>query len=374
MLKIAIVGCGKIADAHAEQIHRIPGCEIVAACDREELMAKQFQQRFRVTHCFNEIDRMLEEAKPDVVHITTPPTSHFDLGRLCLERSVNVYIEKPFTLTTPEAKELIALAQKKNLRVTAGHDDQFRHAARRMRELVRSGYLGGQPVHMESYYCYEIGESSAYAKALLADKKHWVRHLPGQLLQNVISHGIARIAEFLTTDDPEVIAHAFVSPTLRKMGEDEIVDELRVIISEERRTTAYFTFSSQMRPSLHQFRLYGPANGLLLDQDNETLIKLRGKRYKSYLEQFVPPLAFAKQYLGNASGNMLKFLRSDFHFKSGMKYLIESFYESIREGAPVPIPYDQILRTSRIMDAIFAQTRSITDSRPPQQQAEARTN
>jgi predicted dehydrogenase len=160
------------------------------------------------------------------------------------------------------------------------------------------------------------------------------------------------------------------------MGEDEIVDELRVIISEEQRTTAYFTFSSQMRPSLHQFRLYGPANGLLLDQANETLIKLRGGRYKSYLEQFVPPLSFAKQYMGNASGNMLKFLRSDFHFKSGMKFLIESFYTCIREGAPVPIPYDQILRTSRIMDAIFAQTRSPrTDLRPAeQQQAEARTN
>jgi predicted dehydrogenase len=371
MLKIAIVGCGKIADAHAEQIRRIRGCEIVAACDREELMAKQFQQRFRVTHCFDDMNRMLEEAKPDVVHITTPPSSHFDLGRLCIERGVNVYIEKPFTLTTTEAEELIALAQRKGLKMTAGHDDQFRHAARRMRELVRSGYLGGPPVHMESYYCYELEESSAYAKALLADRNHWVRKLPGQLLHNIISHGIARIAEFLTTDAPDVITHAFVSPSLRKKGEDEIVDELRVIISEEKRTTAYFTFSSQMRPSLHQFRLYGPANGVLLDQDNETLIKLRGKRYKSYLEQFVPPLAFAKQYVGNASGNMFKFLRNDFHFKSGMKYLIESFYESIREGTPVPIPYDQILRTSRIMDAIFAQTRS--DSRSLQQQRK-RTN
>jgi len=40
MLKIAIVGCGKIADAHAAQIQRIPGCEIVGVCDREPLMAR----------------------------------------------------------------------------------------------------------------------------------------------------------------------------------------------------------------------------------------------------------------------------------------------------------------------------------------------
>ena len=41
--------------------------------------------------------------------------------------------------------------------------------------------------------------------------------------------------------------------------------------------------------------------------------------------------------------------------KSGMKYLIESFYKSVLEGAPEPIPYREILLTAKIMDAIFAQ-------------------
>ena len=66
-----------------------------------------------------------------------------------------------------------------------------------MRALVESGYLGGAPVHMESYYGYDLGEPS-YARALLGDQQHWVRRLPGKLLHNIISHGIARIAEFLT--------------------------------------------------------------------------------------------------------------------------------------------------------------------------------
>jgi predicted dehydrogenase len=318
-------------------------------------MAQQFCERFRVKRHFSDLTGLLNEARPDVVHVTTPPESHFALGKQCLAAGCHVYIEKPFTLHTKEAEELIGLAQERNLKLTAGHDDQFRHAARRMRQLIASGYLGGAPVHMESYYCYELTETSAYARALLADKQHWVHKLPGQLLHNIISHGIARIAEFLTTDTPQVIAHGFTSPLLASMGEEEIVDELRVIISEERRTTAYFTFSSQMRPSLHQFRIYGPKNGLLLDQDNETLIRLRGARYKSYLEQFVPPLALAKQYLGNVSRNARKFLANDFHMKSGMKCLIESFYVSITDGAPLPISYREILLTSRIMDAIFLQ-------------------
>ncbi len=62
-----------------------------------------------------------------------------------------------------------------------------------------------------------------------------------------------------------------------------------MIVADDDGTTAYFTFSSQMRPSLHQFRLYGPKNGLMLDHDQESLIKLRGARFKSYGEKFAPP-------------------------------------------------------------------------------------
>jgi len=110
-----------------------------------------------------------------------------------------------------------------------------------------------------------------------------------------------------------------------------------------------------MRPSLHQFRIYGPRNGLLLDQDNETLILLTGRRYKSYAEHFLSPLGLAKQYLGNTSRNVRTFLANDFHMKAGMKYLIESFYRSITEGAPLPIPYREIILTARIMDELFEQ-------------------
>jgi len=357
MLKAAIVGCGRIADSHASQIRRIKGCEIVGVCDRELLMAQQLYERFPIKAYFNDLPELLTEAKPDVVHVTTPPQSHFQIAKICLEAGCHVYVEKPFTLWESEAQELIALANEKDLKITAGHDDQFGHAARRMRSLVQSGYLGSGPVHMDAYYGYEMARSG-YAGAILADRQHWVRKLPGKLLHNTISHGIARIAEFLTTDSPQVIAHGFISPFLRSIGEDEIVDELRVIISEEERTTAYFTFSSQMRPSLHQFRIYGSKNGLILDQDEETLIRLRGTRFKSYAQKFLPSASYSKQYLGNLGVNLKAFLARDFHMKSGMKYLIESFYRSIIEGTPEPISHREILLTSKIMDCNFAQLRS----------------
>ena len=354
MLKAAIVGCGKIADSHASQIQRIKGCEIVAVCDKEPLMAQQLSARFPVKKCFADLEQLLCEARPDVVHITTSPESHFKLAKLCLEWGCHVYVEKPFTLFGDEAQQLIILATEKKLKLTAGHDDQFSPVARRMRTLIQGGFLGGEPVHMESYYCYPLGRS-AYSVALLGDKKHWVRRLPGKLLQNVISHGIARIAEYLTSESPQVIAYGFTSPLLKSMGENEIIDELRVIISERERTTAYFTFSSQMRPAYHLFRIFGEKNGLVLDQDQETLLRIPGHRFTSYLETIVPSLIFARQHLNNLVTNVKSFLSRDLQMKSGMKFLIESFYRSIVEDGPVPIPHKEILLTARIMEAIFTQ-------------------
>ena len=58
---------------------------------------------------------------------------------------------------------------------------------------------------------------------------------------------------------------------------------------------------------------------MALDQDRETLIKLRGEHYKSYAEKFIPPVTLAAQQLANLATNVRRFLANDFHMKSGMK-------------------------------------------------------
>lgn len=354
MIRTAIIGCGKIADAHAWAISRLPGVEIVGACDIESLMARQFAERFGVKSYFQSITEMLETIRPDVVHITTPPHSQYEIGKQCLEAGRHVFIEKPFTLNYQQASELIGIAEAAGLKVTTGTDEQFSHAAIRLRQLINSGYLGGPPVHMDAYYCYDLGDEK-YARVFLADKSHWVRKLPGQLLHNIISHGIAKVAEYLQGDEVNVIAHGFTSNFLKNLGEAELIDELRAVIQDANQTTAYFTFSTQMRPPLREFRIFGPKNGLILDQDHHALIKVRGGSYKSYAEKFIPLNNFARQYRRNMMSNALLFLKRDFHMKVGLKNLMERFYRSIEKDSPPPIPYREILLTARIMDNIFTQ-------------------
>ena len=353
-LRVAIVGCGKIADAHAAQIRRIAGCELVGVCDREDLMARQLAERFGAQRYFVDLEELLRETMPDVVHITTPPQSHLEIARRCLERGCHVYVEKPLTVNVREAESLIEAAEDAGRLLTVGHDGQFSPVSRELRELVGRGYLGESVVHMESCYGYDLS-GDAYARAFLSDSNHWPRRLPGGLLQNVISHGIARIAEFLHGNDPYVFARAFTSPALAAKGTTDVLDELRVVIMDEANTTAYFTFSSGMRPVLNQFRVFGSRNAVVLDETQQTLVKLRGTAFKSYVERFVPPIIFARQYISNAGRNVRLFMRNEFHMEAGKKNLIEAFYRSVVEKTPVPIPYSQILLTARVMDAIFEQ-------------------
>jgi predicted dehydrogenase len=181
-----------------------------------------------------------------------------------------------------------------------------------------------------------------------------VRQLPGQLFHNLISHGIAKLAEFLDDDISQIVAIADQSPRLRDLGGEEILDELRVVIRDNTGTTAFFCFSTQIK-RLHQLRIYGPAGSIVVDHASGNLIRNRYRSYKSYLTYFIPPVQTAREHLRSARINVTNFLRQRLYQDFGMKELIERFYNSIRTGGDLPIPYREIILTARIMDEILAQ-------------------
>lgn len=358
--RVAIIGCGMIADQHAEQLRYLPGCELVAACDTDELMAEQLADRFRVPRVYTDAAEMLRGGGVDAVHITTPAQSHFPLARLCLEAGCHVYVEKPFTVDSEQAEELLHLAEVCRRRITVGHNLQFSPEALRLRQLVHDGFLGGPPVHLECIQCYSHDDPT-YGKAVLGDPCHWVRRLRGSLLQNLISHGVAKIAEFLHGDSPELVSISFSSPYLVEHNHADIVDEVRAGLRDERGTTAFFLLTTQLGAGSNELRLFGRTGNLVLDNTYRTVVRMLPSRYKSYLRYFLAPLSQAREHARNTAINIRNFARKDFQMDFGMRKLMELFYCAIREGGPDPIPRAEIRRTARIMDAIFSQLPSLSD-------------
>jgi predicted dehydrogenase len=353
MHKIGIIGAGKIADSHMIQISGLKECEVTAVCDREILLAEQLAERFSINKISADSSDIIQDPQIDSIHITTPPGSHFDLAKASIHAGKNVYIEKPMTLYANETEDLLNLAEKKKVLLTVGHNVQFSPPMIQMRNLVNNNYLGGPPLHMESSYFYDLSDRR-YARSFFSKKDHWVRRLPGGLLQNIISHGIGKISEFLNTVDPEVHAFAHQSPLLKELKEKNLYDELRVIIVDGN-VTAYYTFSTQVRPVLHQFILLGKDNSIFVDDDKSLTIPIPGTKLKSYLEMTRKPHMIGKAYRKLAQKNLIALFRKDLSMGSGMYNLIKSFYSSIDTKGLPPIPYDEILRTYRIMDSIFDQ-------------------
>jgi predicted dehydrogenase len=358
MLRTVIIGCGKIADQHIQAIRRIPGSEVVGLCDQEVLMARQLGERFGIDGCYSDVGKMLDAARPDVVHITTPPQSHYALGKQCLASGCHVYLEKPFTVTAAEAEALIAAAKASQRLVTAGHNYQFTPEMLQMRRIVAAGGVGEKgPLHLESHWGYDLGDVS-YVGPLLGNAAHWVRRLPGQLFHNLISHGVARLAEFLDDELVLVQASAHQSEQLRGYGVGGVLDELRVMLRDGKGTTGFFCFSTQIKPGLNWFRVCGSAGSVVVDLGSGTLTTDVAKSYKSYLTFVVPPFKTGIAHLRNARRNLLAIARRQLYQDAGMKELIHCFHLAVSTGAPPPIPYREILLTARIMDAVFTQIRA----------------
>src|SRR5690242_14693580 len=104
MLNVALVGCGKIADAHIEQIQRLNCAQVVAVCDTEPILAEQLACRYSVPVWYHDFDRMLAEHHVDVVHIATPPHSHLRLTRAALNAGCHIFLEKPLAVNAEEAQ------------------------------------------------------------------------------------------------------------------------------------------------------------------------------------------------------------------------------------------------------------------------------
>src|SRR5687768_9183491 len=93
-MKAAIVGAGVIAQQHIAALQSI-NCESIVVCDKSPVIAEATAARFKLQEWYVDFDRMLEVARPDTVHVTTPPDSHVRLATAALEAGTHVLVEKP---------------------------------------------------------------------------------------------------------------------------------------------------------------------------------------------------------------------------------------------------------------------------------------
>ncbi len=350
-MKVCIVGAGQIAEAHIEEIQKIPGSEVVAVCDLRKTPSIALAEKYAIKATYTSIDDMLVTEKPDVVHITTPPTSHYFLAEKILHANASVYIEKPVTITAEETEKLIALAKSKQLLLCPGT-----HRLRSFETIEVFNELNdqekfGRMIHMDAIFGYNL--QGIFGKLVTSNPDHWIAKLPGQLFQNNISHPIAMLAPFLS-DDLEVTAHAY------DLSNNGVVnDELRVqIFDRENLISCSVLFVSNALPAQFRVRYLGEKSTIDLNLTEHYWQKDTNPSLPGGLGLSLNIRQRAKQLKRQYWRNFKAFWLGRETFFSDMKRLIEEFYQAIGQQQPEPVSYAEIQRTSNIIDEICQQISS----------------
>lgn len=147
-VRVAIVGTGTIARIHADALAALgPGADgaapaaLVAGVDVDPESLDAFRTRHGVAG-HTDLDEMLAEARPDLVHVCTPPGLHLAQARTCLAAGAHVLVEKPPALSVADMDALVAAQGEGGPWAATVFQHRFGSGARRLRAMVESGVLG----------------------------------------------------------------------------------------------------------------------------------------------------------------------------------------------------------------------------------------
>lgn len=331
MIRTGIVGCGRMGEIHCRILKEIKGVQIVGVADPDVARAHALTARAGTGVAARDLESLVEMARPDAIHILTPPATHAPLACAALGSGCHVFVEKPMALTAHDAR-LMALAAEDGHRIlTVGHNHLFDSVIREARTRMASGRLG-QLVGLDAFH------------GALPGHPAWVTELPSGFWVNDVSHLLYLCQSFMG----EFLAIQAIG---YPVGEGSKVTELRVI-AQHAQGLSSLTLSEAAAPFRHRLTLLGTERTLEVDLIHSTLIEARPFTGHRWLRKGVATLDASSQLLLGACRNAFRVLVGRERGWSRLRALLEAFYAAIRCGDPSPVPVTQGVRVMEIIEDI----------------------
>lgn len=189
-IKVAVVGCGFVANDHLKAWKKLRTARVVAVSDLDEALAKSTAAAWKIPSYYLSLSKLIESSNINLVDICTPPQTHAALAVQAMEAGLNVLIEKPMTMTVEDA-EKIARCQK-TTKVKAGviHNWLFDPPVLKAVSIAKKGYLG-------ELLSIEVEALAPSTDSMAANERHWSHRLPGGRFSEMLAHPIYLIRAFL---------------------------------------------------------------------------------------------------------------------------------------------------------------------------------
>lgn len=142
MLNVGVIGFGYWGPNIVRNFSSIEGVKVTSICDVDSKALERAKCAYPYLKFYADYHDVTTAKDIDAVAIVTPVFTHYELSKSALENGKYIFVEKPFTLKSDEAKELIELAEKKKLKIMVDHTFLFTGAVRKIKELIDDRALG----------------------------------------------------------------------------------------------------------------------------------------------------------------------------------------------------------------------------------------
>lgn len=140
-LTCAVIGSGVMGKSHLRTYAQIPHISLVAVSDLNEAEGQKVAGEYGLKF-YKDFLELIEREHPDIISICVPTSAHYVVAKACLERGVNILLEKPITNSVEQAEELLALAKVKGVRLLVGHIERHNPAVKEVKKMIDRGDLG----------------------------------------------------------------------------------------------------------------------------------------------------------------------------------------------------------------------------------------
>ncbi len=323
-LKVAVLGAGMMGRVHILASRRNDAI-VVAVSDpdrsRASILAKSLGGEIGV----RTIDQILESRDVDIIHVCTPPETHYAICAEALGRGIHVFAEKPVADTYAEVERLLSLAESRRVLLCPAHQFPFQRGVRRVVERL-SGLGDIRHLRVEICTAGGTGQPAPVRQKVLLD---------------ILPH-------------PLSMSQALIGPAFDEVRWSviNIAPGELLISGATRRISLSFLLSTLARPTGNYTRIFGSGGTATMD-----LFHGYGFFETGAVSRFTkatrPFTAAARAFGGATSNGVVRALTRETAFP-GMTELIGRFYAAVLGNSESPITESEIRAIARGRDAIIA--------------------
>jgi predicted dehydrogenase len=344
VIRAAVVGAGRIGQHHLACLQALAGVELAAVCDRSAALAELAAERFNVPQYFQDFGEMLDSVGPTVVHVATPPRSHFALAMETLEAGAHAFVEKPITSSYDELTALAEKASERGLHVIENFSTLFYPEVLTVQGLVDAGVLG-EVVHVDVFLCRQFSDTDPYIDP---NAVHETMALPLGPIEDWLPH-LASLANKFVGKHKQVVGTSLT----KSPGSRLPYDEFRAYIQAERGTAA-LAFSANIQPDTYTLQVAGTRARATVNMFEARLTLERRWPCPKPLNPLVNGLVESYQVQRSSLISLARKLGGSRSTHLGVWQHIEETYAALSSGRTPPVSLAQVLDTNRLVSDIVS--------------------